>query len=97
MYRSRVKPILALALAWLFFQPPPPEHRGPGTFLVRYVPREQIPALCAGAVGVSSTDTLFACARGPVLIMPNPCEWPFRDAYAELTCHELGHGHGWKH
>lgn len=38
--------------------------------------------------------TIQACAAGPFVFMPNPCEYE-GDAYADLLCHEQGHVNGW--
>jgi hypothetical protein len=35
----------------------------------------------------------IACANEGWAIMPNPCAW--RDPYAKMMCHELGHANGW--
>lgn len=86
-----------LLAGWLFFQPPPPDYRGEGVFLVRIVPRAAIERECAGAPTTWLTDRVFGCTRGIVIIMPNPCEWPGQDPYAQLFCHEKGHALGWRH
>ena len=87
----------ALSLTWLFFQKPPIEFQGAGTYIVKFVPRGQIAVECKNAPLKNVTDNIFACAKGRVLVLPNPCEWPIREGFAELSCHEIGHGNGWKH
>ena len=87
----------ALVAGWLFFQPPPPEYRNPGRALVEFVPREEITADCQD-FGVTGETRLDACARPGEMILPDACTWPVRESYAELVCHEVGHGvNRWRH
>lgn len=82
---------------WRYFPQPPPEYRGDAMVFVHYVARDRIEEMCAGAEKRWLTDQVFACARGLLLILPNPCESPFRGYDGELACHELGHANGWRH
>jgi hypothetical protein len=39
---------------------------------------------------------LEACQSGPRITLPNPCDPAFKgEAFARLSCHELGHFNGW--
>ena len=87
----------ALFAGWLFFQAPPPEYRGDGHALVEFVPRSDMTALC-DKLGVTGEARIEACSRPGEIVLPNPCAWPVQESYAELACHELGHGvNRWRH
>lgn len=38
-------------------------------------------------------DYAVGCTVGSTIYVPNPCRW--RDPYATLLCHEMGHVNGW--
>lgn len=86
--------LLALAV-WAFFPQPPAQYTKPANVVVYFVDRSQVETLCSR----SENDKVMACAnpKQRVIVMPNPCNWPLGEAYAELMCHELGHINGWKH
>jgi hypothetical protein len=78
-----------------FVDAPPSQFRGPGFYAVRTVPTAQIATACAGVSTVGERQgVVVGCAKGSVVILPNPCEWS--DAYAQLACHEQAHAaRGW--
>jgi hypothetical protein len=87
----------AVLAGWLFFQPPPPEYQAPGRALVEFSARATINAECQ-QLGVQADGAVQACARPGEIVLPNACDWPVRESYAELVCHELGHGvNRWRH
>lgn len=83
------------AVFWLYFPQPPAQYRKPVNTVVYFVDRSQVETLCSK----SENDRVMGCAnpKSKVVVMPNPCDWPLGEAYAELMCHELGHINGWKH
>jgi hypothetical protein len=88
--------LLVLA-GWLFFQPPPPDYQADGMVLVQFAPRAAITALCE-LNGIEHEGRIEACGRPGFVILPDACAWPTRESYAELVCHEKGHGVGrWRH
>ena len=89
-------PSFAVAAGWSYFPPPPEDGmRDSTSAIIHYVPRSQAETLCKR----SDNDRAQACANpdSRQIIMPNPCEWPLKDGYAELMCREMGHLNGWKH
>lgn len=86
----KVAPLLLL-VGWSFFPPPPDGYRGNASAVVHFVTREQVAKLCRH----SPNDRVMACAspENHVIILPNPCDWPLKDGYAELACHV----NGWRH
>jgi hypothetical protein len=86
----------AILAGWLFFVPPPLEHRGEVMTLVQFMPRAAIDGHCRKA-GVEAAGDVAACARPGLMVLPDPCLWPTREAYAELVCHETGHSLRWRH
>lgn len=43
---------------------------------------------------------IMACVNdigGKHVILPNPCKYAEKDAYARLACHEMSHTNGWRH
>ena len=89
---------LIIACVWLAlpkvggFSPdlPPKEYRGDARMQVHFTDHAQ--SLCsivkakAGSIACAGVGSDWA-------IMPNPCAW--RDPYARMMCHELGHANGW--
>jgi hypothetical protein len=66
---------------------PPTRYQGDAVAGVVFTTEGGVQAMCPGvryAVG---------CTVGGTIYLPNPCRW--RDAYATLACHELGHVNGW--
>ena len=73
---------------------PPKAFRSDATATVRFV--SDVHAVCAAAAGDTTNRlTYTGCERDGVIVLPNPCHWPNRSDYADLTCHELGHVRGW--
>jgi hypothetical protein len=73
---------------------PPHTYRTDATATVRFV--SDIHAACSVTAGRLPVQRVYrGCERGGVIVLPNPCLWPNRSDYADLTCHELGHVQGW--
>lgn len=88
--------LAVIAAGWVFYMQPPEGYRGDALALVKYLNRADITAYCI-SLGAPNEPDIAACARGSYIVLPNPCEWPLQEAYAELACHELGHRDGWRH
>ena len=73
----------------------PPERYGrDATAVVAFVHPRFVPGTCGMAV--REGFTLYACQRGDLLVLPNPCGPGFaREWFAHLACHELAHRNGW--
>lgn len=67
---------------------PPPAYRGEGRFPVETVRPDAIGAAC-------SDRRSTGCYRFGRVILPNPCDWPGNEAFAQLACHEAAHARGW--
>ena len=73
---------------------PPARYWNDAATLVLYV--SDVTQFCGPAPEgyVKLGCTRFTKDGTPIIALPNPCAFPF-DAYAKLTCHELGHRNGW--
>ncbi len=69
---------------------PPERYRGDAKVQVRFTKHAE--PLCRI---IKAPAGSIACAPvgGDLIIAPNPCAW--RDPYAKLMCHELGHSNSW--
>lgn len=77
---------------------PPMRFQGSLLTAVYFTDPADIIKRCGGA---SREGVPVACEdkdpfRKPVIVAVNPCTFE-RDDYALMLCHEIGHGHGWKH
>jgi hypothetical protein len=73
---------------------PPSAYRKDATATVRFV--SDVHAACATTAGALPSHLVYrGCERNGVIVLPNPCLWPNRSDYADLTCHELAHVDGW--
>ena len=66
---------------------PPVRYQGDGVAGVVFTTEGGVQSMCP-AVGYA-----IGCTVGSTIYVPNPCRW--RDPYATLLCHELGHVNGW--
>lgn len=91
--------LAALAtVGWLFFPQPPIQDQGDALAVVKFMPAAQMTSYCEKeGVPAGVYASISACTKGSYIALPNPCQWPLREAYAELVCHELGHVNGWRH
>jgi len=70
---------------------PPKQYRDDIRVQVRFT--ESAQAMC-GIIKAPAGSIACAPVGGDLIIAPNPCAW--RDPYAKMMCHELGHANGWK-
>lgn len=90
--------VLILGVVWLAwpktggFSPdlPPNRYRDDIRVQVRFT--ESAQAMC-GIIKAPAGSIACAPVGGDLIIAPNPCAW--RDPYAKLMCHEIGHANGW--
>ncbi len=68
--------------------PPPKFHQDTAAILIF---TSDVSSYCGKAPKGYVT---LACAQGPQIAMPNPCQFP-DDPYAALLCHEMAHVNGW--
>lgn len=88
----------ALFALWLWLKPaggfspalPPKQYQGDTRVQVRFTASAS--AMC-GIIKASAGSIACAPVGGDLIIAPNPCTW--RDPYAKMMCHELGHANGW--
>jgi hypothetical protein len=73
---------------------PPPAFRGDNMAVVQWVDITQVDAACR-EVGVAAWGNIQGCAKGPMVILPNPCQ--LKGYSADVSCHELAHVNGWVH
>jgi len=71
-------------------QLPPVRYRGDAEVKVRFT-RHATPY--CGIIKAPAGSIACAPVGGDLIIAPNPCAW--RDPYAKLMCHEIGHANGW--
>lgn len=69
---------------------PPKQYQGGARMKVHFTDHAQ--SLC-GIVKAAKGSIACAGVGSDWAIMPNPCTW--RDPYARMMCHELGHSNGW--
>ena len=69
---------------------PPERYRGDAKVQVRFTSHAE--PLC-NIIKAKRGSIACAPVGGDLIIAPNPCGW--RDPYAKLMCHELGHSMGW--
>lgn len=85
------------ASVFVFFLQPPEGYRHDAQAQVKFLNPRKMTAYCEGLGVRGEREPISACTRGRFMVLPNPCDWPVADAYAELTCHELGHRNLWRH
>lgn len=81
--------LAALAAVFVYFPQPPLALQHDGQAHVKFMARGEVTAACE-ALGAPEA-AIAACTKGSLIVLPNPCQWPLHEAYAELACHELGH------
>lgn len=69
---------------------PPEKYQGDARLRVHFT--DHATPLC-GIVKAERGSIACAGVGSDWAIMPNPCTW--RDPYAKMMCHELGHANGW--
>ena len=82
--------ILALLVPLAEITLPPERYRSDTTSTITFAKPELVQELC----GKRGVDELVACFEPPVIIVPNPCDYP-DESYARIVCHEIGHANGW--
>jgi hypothetical protein len=73
---------------------PPRRYERDAEAAVRFLAPDKAAEACAGTAHELGVH-VEACNRDARVILPNPCEWPGSDPYADQACHELGHWNGW--
>lgn len=68
---------------------PPTRYQGDNSATVVFTTEAEVQRQCP----MQPPRFALGCTVGGTIYLPNPCRW--RDAYATLACHELGHVSGW--
>ena len=68
---------------------PPQRFQGDASAVVVFTTEGHVQSRCP----VARPAVAVGCTSGGVIYVPNPCRW--RDPYAVLLCHEIGHISGW--
>jgi hypothetical protein len=71
---------------------PPERFRANAQVTIQFAGQDTIDKICGKAPCNLIT---LGCQTPKKIILPNPCKYGSKDAFAELACHELGHLNGW--
>lgn len=73
---------------------PPVRYRKDNATQVSFLHQMSIEVVCGKA---KKPKVMMACTNveSGAIALPNPCEYPDRDDFARIACHELGHLNGW--
>lgn len=72
-----------------YVKQPPKAYQTNTTAMVRFEDTQKVWNAC------DRGPSVVGCARGVAITMPNPCQWPDDETYAQLLCHEMAHVNGW--
>ena len=100
MKRSVIAALAAVVLAGSSFAFSSTVLRPPAAFhadawaIVQWEDITQVDAACRD-LGALGNGRIQGCAKGRMVILPNPCR--LTGFYADVSCHEMAHINGWQH
>jgi hypothetical protein len=83
----------SVALSGSVLRPPSAFH-GDTWAVVQWQDITQVDAACRD-LGAAGDGRIQGCAKGRMVILPNPCR--LTGFYADVSCHEMAHLNGYRH
>lgn len=80
---------------YIYDGPAPLKFRGDADIQVKFRSVDEINKICTGVNAPLCGYRFYACVKGNVMYLPNPCQYPDDNPYTSLLCHEIAHVNGW--